>query len=208
MSTQIRMSNSKPPAKRAFAQQAVAKKAATRMAAARKTAARRAAAQKVAAQAAAPAKITPVPEEFPTISAHLTVPDVKTAITFYTKVFGFELKGEPMKAGKAIIHAVLGAGNSAFMLGGPSPDGSHASPREQGVKKQAFGLFVYVPDVDAHWKLVKRQKDLVATDPQTMFWGDRTYDVVDRDGHRWTFASRVAILTPEQMAENLKTQNG
>jgi PhnB protein len=112
--------------------------------------------------------------------------------------------GEPLKAGKKIVHAVLGAGSSAFMLGGTGADGTHASPRELGLVKQAFGLFVYVADVDAHFKQVRRYKDLAPTAPQTRFWGDRTYDVVDRDGHRWTFASRVAILTPEQMTENLK----
>ena len=63
-----------------------------------------------------------------------------------------------------------------------------------------FGLYVYVQDVDAHYKKVKRFKGITASAPQDTFWGDRMYDVVDRDGHRWSFASRKSTPTPEEMA--------
>ena len=46
---------------------------------------------------------TPIPQDFPAISAHLVVGDVKKALDFYHKAFGFDLMGEPMTMGKAII---------------------------------------------------------------------------------------------------------
>ena len=145
-------------------------------------------------------KVTPIPGDFPAISAHLTVADVGKAAAFYARAFGFVPMGPPMKAGKLVIHAVLGHEGSAIMLGCPSPRPPHKTPLAAKLKAQAFGLYVYVQDVDAHYKKVKRFKGITASAPQDTFWGDRMYDVVDHDGHRWTFASRVSMPTPEEMA--------
>lgn len=145
-------------------------------------------------------KVTPIPTDFPAVSAHLIVASVKKAADFYQKAFGFELLGPPMMAGKVMVHAVLGHAGSAVMLGSPAPDGSHKTPADQKLKGQSFGLYAYVKDVDAQYKRIKRFKGLQVTAPQDVFWGDRMFDVVDRDGHCWTFASRKSMPTPEEMA--------
>ena len=159
-------------------------------------------------KAARKKKVTPIPEDFSNISAHLVVSDMKKAMDFYQKAFGFTLMGEPMRAGKVIVHAVLKHGDSTLMLGGPTPDGTHKPPTAQRLEGQSFGLFVYVKDVDAHYRQVKRFKGLTATAPVDMFWGDRMYDVIDRDGHRWSFASRKSVPTPEEMAAAMAAMMG
>ena len=169
-----------------------------------KKAVKKAAPRKAAKKAPRKKKVTPIPGDTPSISAHLTVADVKKAMALYQKAFGLTLMGEPMMAGKVVIHAVLGHAGSMVMLGSASPDGAHLTPNAQGIVAQAFGLYVYVKDVDAHHKKVKRFKGLKVSAPQDTFWGDRMYDVVDRDGHRWTFASRKSIPTPEEMAEAMQ----
>ena len=126
----------------------------------------------------------------------------------YQKAFGFRLLGEPMRAGRSIVHAVVRHGNSTVMLGPPARDGSYGSPASMDVSPECFGMFVYVRGVDAHHKRVKRFKSLKATEPMDMFWGDRMYSVVDPDGHKWTFASRKKIPTPEEMAEAMAASMG
>lgn len=145
-------------------------------------------------------KVTPIPEDFPAISAHLTVADVRKAAAFYEKAFGFALMGPMMKAGKLVVHAVLSHAGSVIMLGCPAPKPPHKTPVQAKLKAHVFGLYVYVKDVDAHHKKVKRFKGVTTGDLVDTFWGDRNYDVVDRDGHRWTFSSRKSIPTPEEMA--------
>jgi len=34
---------------------------------------------------------------------------------------------------------------------------------------------------------------------EDMFWGDRTYMAEDPEGHRWTFATQVREVAPEDM---------
>jgi len=145
-------------------------------------------------------KLSPIPDDFPAISAHLVVAEMKKAMDLYQKAFGFKMMGDPIKAGRIIVHAVMAHHGSVIMLGGPTPDGLHRPPLAQKIKGQSFGLYVYVKDVDAHHKKVKRFKGLTITAPMDTFWGDRLYDVTDRDGHCWTFASRKSEPTPEEMA--------
>ncbi len=209
---------STPPAARKPAKRAAAKPAKKALAKPAKEAPAKAVAQPAAKAAAKPAKkarkptrgpkVTPIPQGFPAVSAHLTVSNVKQAAELYCKVFGFSLMGPMMMVGKQAIHAVLTHAGCTVMLGGPAPDGSHASPAAQQLRAQAFGLYVYVKDVDAQFKQVKRFKSLQVTPPQDTFWGDRIFDVVDRDGHRWTFASCKRLPSPEEMAAALQQMMG
>ena len=153
-------------------------------------------------------KINPMPEDFPHVSAHLVVADMRKALDFYQKAFGFGTMGPPLKAGRDIVHAVVTHGNGAIMLGPPNPHANQKPPVALKLKAQPFGLYVYVKDVDAHHKKVKRYKGVQTTAPVDTFWGDRMYEVVDRDGHCWTFASRTSIPTMEEMAEAMRQMVG
>ncbi len=146
-------------------------------------------------------KLSPIPSprQMSPISAFLCVADVKKATDFYSKAFGFTLVGDMMKAGKVAVHAAMRYRNTNIMLGAPGPDGSHASPAMAKLEAFAFGLYVYVEDVDALYKKVKRYKGITVGKPMDMFWGDRTLEITDRDGHRWTFASRFAKPTMDEM---------
>jgi len=62
----------------------------------------------------------------------------------------------------------------------------------------------YVENCDA---AIKRAQDAGATVimPATdMFWGDRYGVVTDPFGHKWSFATHLKDLTPEQMQGAMK----
>jgi PhnB protein len=40
--------------------------------------------------------------------------------------------------------------------------------------------------------------------PQDMFWGDRCGQVTDPYGHKWSFATHIKDLTPEEMLAAMK----
>jgi uncharacterized glyoxalase superfamily protein PhnB len=72
------------------------------------------------------------------------------------------------------------------------------SPKSLG-GSVTLGLYVYVGDVDAHCDHARSAGAAVVSDPEDMFWGDRTYVVEDLEGHRWTFAQHVRDVAPDQM---------
>jgi len=51
-------------------------------------------------------------------------------------------------------------------------------------------MMVHVEDIDAHHARAAAEGADVLSGPEDMFWGDRRYEALDLDGHRWHFARR------------------
>ncbi len=49
---------------------------------------------------------------------------------------------------------------------------------------------VYVDDVDAHHRRAVAEGATIQSEPEDMLWGDRRYEALDLEGHRWHFAQR------------------
>ena len=73
---------------------------------------------------------------------------------------------------------------------------------------------VPAPELEAYQKIIYTMladaaaKGVKVTPPSDMFWGDRIYDAVDRDGHHWGFGSRKSTPTPAEMAAALRAMMG
>jgi uncharacterized glyoxalase superfamily protein PhnB len=137
---------------------------------------------------------------------HLVCDPAAEALEFYKKAFGAEAMGVmPSPDGKRIMHAALRVGSSTLFLVDDFPefcDGKSESPKS--LKGTPVTIHRYVPDCDA---AIKRAQDAGATvcmPPMDMFWGDRYGVVVDPFGHKWSFATHIQDLTPEQMQANMK----
>jgi uncharacterized glyoxalase superfamily protein PhnB len=50
---------------------------------------------------------------------------------------------------------------------------------------------VYVHDIDAHYHRAEAEGAQIVTPLEDMFWGDRRYEALDLEGHRWHFAERL-----------------
>lgn len=52
-------------------------------------------------------------------------------------------------------------------------------------------LYIYVDDVDAHYRRALATGVMQGSPPETQAYGDRRYEVTDPEGHRWTFAQHL-----------------
>jgi PhnB protein len=50
---------------------------------------------------------------------------------------------------------------------------------------------VYVHDIDTHYRRAESEGAQIVTPLEDMFWGDRRYEALDLEGHRWHFAERL-----------------
>jgi uncharacterized glyoxalase superfamily protein PhnB len=50
---------------------------------------------------------------------------------------------------------------------------------------------VYVQDIDAHHARARAGGARIVMELEDMFWGDRRYEALDPEGHRWHFAERL-----------------
>jgi PhnB protein len=150
-------------------------------------------------------KIDPLNKKmFGSVTAMLTVTDVKTAAAFYQKAFGFAKRGI-MKApdGKA-IHAELTLRGTTLMLAPEIQQMGSRSAKTVGASPASF--YLLTENVD---KVVEKAVKAGATPKgpvMDMFWGDRCGTVVDPEGYIWMVATHIAAPTPQEMKKKMKEQ--
>ena len=135
-------------------------------------------------------KIDPLnKKQYGAVTAILTVANIKTAASFYQKVFGFTNRGTMKGPDGKPMHAALTLRGTTLMLGPENPDrGARSAKRFGG---SAVALYVPVESAD---KIVAKAIKLGASVvmPVTdMFWGDRCGIVADADGYNWWIATHV-----------------
>ena len=64
-------------------------------------------------------------------------------------------------------------------------------------------IHLYVDDTDSTFARAVEAGATPEMPPADMFWGDRYGTLVDPFGHKWSIATHVEDLTPEQMNERM-----
>jgi uncharacterized glyoxalase superfamily protein PhnB len=136
-----------------------------------------------------------------TITPHLVVDGAADAIEFYKKAFGAEeLMRMPGPDGK-LGHAMLRIGDSMLMLADEYPQWESFGPRS--LKGSPVTLHLSVPDVDKAFARALEAGATVRMPLADMFWGDRYGIVEDPFGHRWSLATHIRDVSPEEMAAEM-----
>lgn len=115
-----------------------------------------------------------------TIIPELPYPDVREAVDWLCRVFGF---AERLQIGDHRAQLVFGEGSMVVTRGGD------ANP--------SFSVMVRVEDVDGHHERSKVAGAKVISPPADYPYGERQYSVEDIGGHRWTFSQTIADVDPQ-----------
>jgi len=127
------------------------------------------------------------PTGWPRIVPHLIYLDPGTARCWLTRVFGFQERtaARHTSADGTIGRTQMNVAGSIITLGPPSIHGG--SPE----RDTSTMLYVYVDDVDEHYRRAVGEAAHIVVELDDRPWGDRTYQVSDCEGHQWTFAQHV-----------------
>ncbi len=132
------------------------------------------------------------PKGYPTLIPYMAVVDGKKSIEFYKDTFGFNLAAEPVIDKGTVQHAEMKLGDCYIMF---APEGAYGSPAQTAASMkgvQGINLYIYVPDVDAHFKHAKQSGAKITMPLDDMFWGDRMYQAQCLNGYMWSFATKSA----------------
>ena len=99
--------------------------------------------------------------------------------------------------GKSIIHAELTIGNFRLMLADENKDGDYLSPTT--LKGSSGGIYLHVEDADRIFNQAIAEGAKVLNPIKDQFWGDRHGVIEDPFGHKWSIATRIKNLTPEEL---------
>ncbi|MDE1899377.1 MAG: VOC family protein [Xanthomonadaceae bacterium] len=142
-------------------------------------------------------KVQAIPDGMHSLTPHLVCRDAAQAIDFYNRAFGaIERFRLPAPDGK-LIHACVQIGDSQLFLVDEMPAMGALGP--QALKGSPVTLHLQVEDADAVFARAVAAGATVTMPLADMFWGDRYGQLQDPFGHRWSVATHVRDLSPEQI---------
>lgn len=143
----------------------------------------------------------PPPKGWPRLSSSVFYDDAAKAIDWLCQAFGFEVRLKVEGDGGRIEHSELTFGEAVIMVGssGKKPGMElapvWASPKSiEGRNTQS--LMLYVDDADAHFEQARKGGAVIVDPPKlhdygSEYWTDKSYGVLDLEGHLWWFCERI-----------------
>ncbi|GFG54712.1 glyoxalase [Mycolicibacterium agri] len=138
--------------------------------------------------------VSPIPQDYTSLTPFLCVDGAAAAIDFYVEVYGATLVERMDGPGGTVAHAELDFGQGRLQLGDPNDGYRIAAPQPDAFATHSLAL--YCPDTDAVVARAQRAGATIREPAQTFVTGDRFASIVDPFGHRWTVMTRVEDVSP------------
>jgi PhnB protein len=135
------------------------------------------------------------------VTPYLHVDGAEAAIAFYTEVLGATERGRMAGPDGTIGHAELELGDSLIMLADEYPEMGIRGPKAYG--GTPVTLAVYVEDVDDVFARALAAGATSVRPVEDQFYGDRSGQLEDPFGHRWSIATHIEDVPPEEMQERV-----
>ena len=152
------------------------------------------------------AAVQPIPEGYPQVTPYLCVEGASAAIDFYGRVLGTTERMRMETPEGTVSHAELQLGGSLIMLADEFPELGVRSPKAFG--GSPVTMSVYVEDVDAVFERALQAGAKVLRPLEDQFYGDRAGQFEDPFGHRWSVATHVEDVSPEEMEHRAAQMGG
>ena len=146
-------------------------------------------------------------EPRPSVSSAVCYKDPKKALRWLEEAFGFEPSMVILGPNDELMHSEMRFGDGLVMVSSEwSP--MHRSPASiDGFNTHTVHVQI-ANDVDAHCERARKAGAKILQEPETQFYGDRTYRCTDPEGHIWTIGQTVQRMESSEWdkAMGLKTQ--
>lgn len=137
------------------------------------------------------------PRGVPQVYPRLAYEDPTAAVPWLARAFGLRERerARVSQPDGTILLTEMELGSGLVMIG---TAGVHEleSPQKLGGRSQM--VMAYVDDVDAHCERAKQAGAQIVMELAERPWGDRRYEALDLEGHRWYFAEHVRDVPAEE----------
>lgn len=133
----------------------------------------------------------------PNLIPAVSYQDPRAALAWLDKAFGFEVFMLIETADGAVAHSEMRFGDAVVMVGSEwSAD--HKSPASLAGKNTQSIHIQIETDVDHHCARARAAGAEIIMEPETQFYGARSYRCRDLEGHIWTVGQTVATVSREE----------
>lgn len=130
----------------------------------------------------------------PTLYPCLRYDDAPAAIAWLERAFGFALHMRHDAPDGSVAHAELRHAGGMLMLG--SSRGAQRPAQDPDPAQAWGGLYVVVPDVDAHCAQARAAGATITRAPADTDYGSREYAALDLEGNVWSFGTYQPWIAP------------
>jgi len=141
--------------------------------------------------------VKPIPDGYSAVTPYLTIKGAAAAIEFYKQAFGAEQILRLDAPDGSVAHAEIRIGGAVIMLSEENRDWDAISPTTLG--GTASAIMLYVDDADAVFNRAVAAGASVKMPVADQFYGDRCGNVIDPYGHKWSIATHVEDVSPEEI---------
>ena len=127
------------------------------------------------------------PASMQRITPHLYYEDVARALGWLTVAFGLTERLRRSNAQGRVDYGEMTFGEGVVTMGWPGP--GYQTPAR--LPNATSRLYVYVDDVDEHFRRARAAGAKIITEPRDQSDGERRYAAEDCEGHHWYFATQV-----------------
>ena len=143
------------------------------------------------------AKVKPIPDGTHSLTAHIVCANAYDAMDFYKKAFNaVEEMRLPGHDGR-LMHGCIRIGDSQLMLTDENPAWGAFGPK--ALTGSPVTIHLTVADVDAAFAQAVAAGAKVTMPIADMFWGDRYGVLLDPFGHKWSVATHIRDMSPEEI---------
>ncbi len=136
----------------------------------------------------------------PGMSSGVVYRDPRAALKWLENAFGFETTMVVENEDGSIGHSEMRFGDGLIYVG-REWDERHRSPANlDGVNTQSLH-FNLRDGIDAHFERAVAAGAKVLREPADQFYGDRSYMVLDPEGHVWSFSQTIKTMTFDEMSK-------
>ena len=143
----------------------------------------------------------PTPRDWPRLSSCVFYQDAAAAIDWLCAAFGFEVRLKVEGDNGRIEHSELTYGEGLIMVAQESADAPRLWKRSMRSPKSLGGactqsIMFFVDDAKAHCARARAGGARIVEEPTTHdygedYWSDRSYGVLDPEGHLWWITQRL-----------------
>src|SRR5690606_13703456 len=131
------------------------------------------------------------------LTSALSYRDPKAALDWLERAFGFERSMVTTDDRGEIAHSEMRFRECSIMIGSEWSE-NHRSPASIGGANTKSVHAHMDEDIDAHCERARKAGAEILQEPETQFYGDRTYRARDPEGHIWTFGVTVQEVGPAE----------
>ncbi len=132
-----------------------------------------------------------------TLNTYITIKGCGEAIEFYKKAFGAKELGRLVMPDGKIGHAEIKIGDTILMMADENIEWGNKSPVTIGGNPISLGL--YVENADEAFKQAVDAGATVVRPIENLFYGDRSGQVMDPFGYKWSIATHTEDIDFSEM---------